>query len=80
MMTLEDFPSHSVVKTPPSNTGVQIQLLLGELRSHMPYSAAKNKQINNFIKRTMPVGKHLAHSRLSALAVFMTVHDRNNTK
>ena len=31
MMTLEDFPGHSVVKTPPSNTGVQIQFLLAEL-------------------------------------------------
>ena len=53
MMTLEDFPGHSVVKTPPSNTGVQIQFLLGELRSHMPNSEAKNKQINTIIKRMM---------------------------
>ena len=33
-----DFPGGPVVKTSPSNAGVWVQSLVGELRSHMTWS------------------------------------------
>ena len=37
----EDFPGGPVVKTSLSNAGVQVQFLVGELRSHIPCSPRK---------------------------------------
>ena len=41
---LGDFPGGPVVKTSPSNVGVRVWSLVGELRSHMP-RGQKNQNI-----------------------------------
>ena len=41
-----DFPGSPVIKTLPSNAGVQVRSLVGELRSHMLLAWPKKKEKN----------------------------------
>ena len=63
---LRNFPGYPVVKTLLPIQGAQVQFLAGELRSHMPHSAAKikkKKQKTPFKSAlTFPVRLHLPHS------------------
>ena len=65
MNNLEDFPGGPVVKTMLPMQGVQFRSLVGELRSHLLYGAAKKdkkKGINNMKFRGRLVGMCLAYS------------------
>ena len=43
-ISCRDFPGGPVVKNPPVNAGTQVQPLVGELGSHMPWGHNKQKK------------------------------------
>ena len=58
---VRDFPGGPVVKTLPSMQGVQIQSLVGELRSYMPWgqkTKTKQKQYCNKFNKDFKNGLH----------------------
>ena len=60
--TLRNFPGYPVVETLPPIQGAQVQYLAGELRSHMPHSAAKKQNSSFETALTFPIRLHLPHS------------------
>ena len=46
-----DFPGGPVVKTSPSNIGVQVRSLVGKLRSHMPCSRKVKEEAGKLLKQ-----------------------------
>ena len=57
-----DFPGSLVVKTSPSNAGVQLRSVVGELRSHMSWGQKnqniKQKQYCNKFNKDFKNGPH----------------------